>query len=767
MMKRWIGAVLAGLLALVAGRSAHAQISVGPDASNHIMADNIAAGVLAFTDISGTGALVTTGDDAAGTVTFPVGNSLFLYGALRTQLRVSTNGYISTLLTDTGGDWSNDCPAPVLPGTGGGDRLYVLHDDLDVDVYYEFIPANNMSIIQWQGTYLSNGAPVNFQAQIFHALDVVAFVYDTVSQTGSSSTTGAQNAAATIGLNFACNTAGSIPNGKNIVFGTLAMTELRFDQPLADNDEYFELAGVPGFSLNGLTLVVIGDGSGGSGVIESITPLTGNAFSSNGDTRFVGAENTFTLGTASAIFGGAAGLNFENDDTTTVLLVRGFTGSGGQDLDTNDDGFLDVLPWTQVVDAVSNLSTGSELPYATAQVGPDGTASAFHIQRCIDLTGPWVIAAPDPATGNDSPLNLNLCPTCGDNVVTFPEPCDTGVASATCDADCTAPLCGDGVLNLLAGENCDDGNLIPSDDCPTNCQPATCGDGFLHLTAPVPEVCDTAGESMSCDADCTAPSCGDGTLNGTAGEACDDGGESATCNVDCTTAMCGDLTVNNTAGETCDDGMRTTTCDSDCTAVSCGDGHVNMTDGEECDGDGAGNGGETLACDTDCTDSMCGDMVVNTTANEECDDGAETAACDDDCTTASCGDDHVNAAAGEECDDGNTTDGDGCDSSCLDEGGMGGGGAGGGNVGGGGGAGGGNVGGGNVGGGATGGNGTGGNGTGGDTIGGNGSGGGDDGATDDGGGCDCATAGRDSSPFAPWALMLGLGLAARRRRRAA
>ena len=64
-----------------------------------------------------------------------------------------------------------------------------------------------------------------------------------------------------------------------LVFSSLLLTapamgqdvrinEIRIDQPGTDDDEYIELAGQPSTSLAGLSLVVIGDGSGGSGVID-------------------------------------------------------------------------------------------------------------------------------------------------------------------------------------------------------------------------------------------------------------------------------------------------------------------------------------------------------------------------------------------------------------------------------------------------------------------------------------------------------------------
>jgi cysteine-rich repeat protein len=111
------------------------------------------------------------------------------------------------------------------------------------------------------------------------------------------------------------------------------------------------------------------------------------------------------------------------------------------------------------------------------------------------------------------------------------EDCDEIVQTATCDGDCTTPICGDALLNTLAGEECDHG-----------------------------------GESGTCDDDCTPVDCGDGNWNATAGEDCDDGGESATCDDDCTPVECGDSNVNEAAGEECDDGNTANGdgCDANC-----------------------------------------------------------------------------------------------------------------------------------------------------------------------------------------------------------
>ena len=160
----------------------------------------------------------------------------------------------------------------------------------------------------------------------------------------------------------------------------VTINEIRIDQGGADNDEYFELTGAADTDLSGHHYIVIGDGEGGSGVIESITDLSGQSLDVDG--FFVAAEGTFTLGTADL----TASLGFENSDNVTHMLVSGFTGSSQQDLDTDDDGVLDVTPWTAIVDSVALVETvgsGDQI-YSTTTVGPDGTFVPGHVYDCSD-----------------------------------------------------------------------------------------------------------------------------------------------------------------------------------------------------------------------------------------------------------------------------------------------------------------------------------------------------------------------------------------------
>lgn len=69
---------------------------------------------------------------------------------------------------------------------------------------------------------------------------------------------------------------------------------------------------------------------------------------------------------------------------------------------------------------------------------------------------------------------------CGNGIIQVDEECDDRVESRTCDSDCTRVACGDGVLNVVAGEGCDDGNDDNQDACLNECVSATCGDGFIQ-----------------------------------------------------------------------------------------------------------------------------------------------------------------------------------------------------------------------------------------------------------------------------------------------
>ncbi len=214
-----------------------------------------------------------------------------------------------------------------------------------------------------------------------------------------------------------CALSFSIAFAANALAQDPVINEIRVDQPGIDLSEYIEFKGTPGASLAGLTLVVIGDDDSASppsqnGTIEAVVALSGN-FSSTG--FFVLAESTFQFGTPDQV----AILNFENPDNVTFLLVSGFTGSNGQDLDTNNDAVLDVSPWTAILSSVALVQvatpdgTTADFVYSSNRVGPDATTSPAQVWLCAD-SNTWRIGSSDTTLGTDSPGAAN--PTCGSGV---------------------------------------------------------------------------------------------------------------------------------------------------------------------------------------------------------------------------------------------------------------------------------------------------------------------------------------------------------------
>jgi len=139
-----------------------------------------------------------------------------------------------------------------------------------------------------------------------------------------------------------------------------------------------------------------------------------------------------------------------------------------------------------------------------------------------------------------------------------------------------ATSCGNG--QRVVGEECDDGNTTSGDGCSERCEVEsgwvcfedptlsvcayTCGDGVLDPLSG--EECDDGVENSdtapdACRERCVAAACGDGVID--AGEECDDGEENSArgrdaCRPDCRLPFCGDGVLDE--GEYCD---RTTTVD--------------------------------------------------------------------------------------------------------------------------------------------------------------------------------------------------------------
>lgn len=249
---------------------------------------------------------------------------------------------------------------------------------------------------------------------------------------------------------------------------------------------------------------------------------------------------------------------------------------------------------------------------------------------------------------------------CGNGIIEslHGEQCDDGSDNGTedsyCAQDCKMKeFCGNGVIE--GNEECDDGLSNGYDSCTTECE-------FTDTDSD-----DDYGESTSSKG--SGSSCGDAVVQGD--EQCDDGNGDNTdnCTNRCRYAACGDGHVQPNANEVCDDGDANggpnSTCNKDCKRKNyCGDG---KKDGkEECDD---GNTNNVDNCTNTCRKGICGDGIVQEMLNEQCDDGntRDDDTCNHDCRRTFCGDGVVQGELGEECDKGSIENGlqqSGCTANC-------------------------------------------------------------------------------------------------------
>jgi cysteine-rich repeat protein len=321
--------------------------------------------------------------------------------------------------------------------------------------------------------------------------------------------------------------------------------------------------------------------------------------------------------------------------------------------------------------------------------------------------------------------------TCGNGTVEPGEQCDDGNTSNAdaCLSTCVVATCGDGFLRIGV-EVCDDGNTTSGDGCSGTCQSnERCGNGVVDMAAG--EVCDDGNTASGdgCAADCRSnETCGNGVVDGPAGEECDDGNLAAGdgCDPTCHREGCladvqlGMLPVNVEVSR------QLTIAGSGDDAVGCGAGPEMIVefrtgiaatlqlrilqtgdhafglyrdpgpgqctdDRVSCYDPGGFPTGTTTFPDLPAgryyliaegftassaqsawiylkvlgTVVTCGNGTRE--GVEVCDDGNTTGGdgCSADClSTETCGNGYLDGVKGEVCDDGNTTGGDGCSADC-------------------------------------------------------------------------------------------------------
>lgn len=167
---------------------------------------------------------------------------------------------------------------------------------------------------------------------------------------------------------------------------SLSLNEFVLNDSSTDDHEFVEICGPAGFDLTGYSIVLIeGEGSS-TGLIDRNFALTGT----------IGASGFYTIGDAAVSPDQVKGDTMENGGAT-ILLVQGFSGSLGFDVDTDNDGNADGPFPGQIVDLIGTgrPSQGDAVYYGAQQLGPDtgnGGTSDFDVAggaRCGDCDGTW------------------------------------------------------------------------------------------------------------------------------------------------------------------------------------------------------------------------------------------------------------------------------------------------------------------------------------------------------------------------------------------
>ena len=144
----------------------------------------------------------------------------------------------------------------------------------------------------------------------------------------------------------------------------------------ADSEAFVEVFGDANTDYSALTVLEIEGDSSGAGVIDAVLPVG----TTNGGGYWIDSED------------------MENG-TLTILLVENFSGSVGNDLDTDNDGTLDSTPWTRIVDDVAVSDGGfADKTYSSTVLAPffdgnsfgAGGASRSPNGTDTDMAADWV-----------------------------------------------------------------------------------------------------------------------------------------------------------------------------------------------------------------------------------------------------------------------------------------------------------------------------------------------------------------------------------------
>lgn len=180
--------------------------------------------------------------------------------------------------------------------------------------------------------------------------------------------------------------------------GAAHINEFVANDPSIDDHEFIELCGVPGEVLDGQTILLI-EGETSAGTIDRVIPLDG--FSLDADGYFVVGDPAVSPDLEMTT-------NFIENGGNNILLVSGFTGSQGDDIDVTNDCL--VTSGVDIGTILNGIGYGLEEDCRTyfgiPAIGPDifyDPAGGALCQNCDYIAGQWLMICLDGAEpgGND------------------------------------------------------------------------------------------------------------------------------------------------------------------------------------------------------------------------------------------------------------------------------------------------------------------------------------------------------------------------------
>ena len=168
--------------------------------------------------------------------------------------------------------------------------------------------------------------------------------------------------------------------------------EILHAPPTSADYEYFELVGDPNQSLDGVTLLFVeSDVQTSTGQIDQVIPLDGLSLGTNGLLLYSGSNALMPAPDAGTTVINSPGFFIESP-SYTAILVTGFSGSQGDDLDTDNDGVLNSMPWLTVLDAIGIPDAVGEPVYGAEAGGIDLTHNGVEEPDAVvrNDNGDWL-----------------------------------------------------------------------------------------------------------------------------------------------------------------------------------------------------------------------------------------------------------------------------------------------------------------------------------------------------------------------------------------